>query len=56
MAEFVAISSAKRVCLPLKKKIEVLQEVKRRPKVTVRELAQLVFKTLLLHLSKYNTF
>ena len=28
---------------------------RRRPKVTVRELAQLVFKTLLLHLSKYNT-
>ena len=56
MAESVASSSAKRVCLPLKKKIDVLQEVKRRPKVTVRELAQLVFKTLLLHLSKYNTF
>ena len=42
MAESVASSSAKRVCRPLKKKIEVLQEVKRRPKVTVRELAQLV--------------
>ena len=40
MAESVVSSSAKRVCLPLKKKIEVLQEVKRRPKETVRELAQ----------------
>ena len=32
--------SQKRVCLPLKKKIEVIQEAKRRPKVRVRELAE----------------
>ena len=33
-------TSQKRVCLPLKKKIEVIQEAKRRPKVSVRELAE----------------
>ena len=32
--------SQKRVCLPVKKKIEVIQEAKRRPKVSVRELAE----------------
>ena len=32
-------TSQKRVCLPLKKR-EVIQEAKRRPKVSVRELAE----------------
>ena len=40
MAESVSCFK-KRVCLPLKKRTEVLQEAKRHPKVTIRELTQL---------------